>query len=210
LEVGHPKPLEIDMKYRVIKSTVANGVVRGVGEILELSDFAGKELMAYGKVVADALEKGIQTDDLLTDAAMLILPKYDVADVEFRVDIKCRHGYVTLLAKPDSLDSRTKAFYEYKTGKVPWTQTKAQNHLQMWLYALSIYVAPRRISKSELIWIETTTDGNVVTPTGRIESFPVTFTVPELLKVMALVGRVAREIEIAYAAHVPNKAIMEY
>jgi len=51
LEVGHPKPLEIDMKYRVIKSTVANGVVRGVGEILELSEFAGKELMAYGKVV---------------------------------------------------------------------------------------------------------------------------------------------------------------
>lgn len=51
MEVGHPKPLEIYMKYRVIKSTVAAGAIRSVGEILELSDFAGKELMAYGKVV---------------------------------------------------------------------------------------------------------------------------------------------------------------
>ena len=36
--------------------------------------------MEYGKVVADALEKGVQTGDLLTDAGMLLLPKYDVAD----------------------------------------------------------------------------------------------------------------------------------
>lgn len=39
------------MKYRVIKSTVAAGQVRSVGEVLELSAFEGKELMAYGKVV---------------------------------------------------------------------------------------------------------------------------------------------------------------
>ncbi len=39
------------MKYRVIKSTVAAGQIRSVGEVLELSAFEGKELMAYGKVV---------------------------------------------------------------------------------------------------------------------------------------------------------------
>jgi hypothetical protein len=51
LEVGHPKPLEIDMKYRVIKSTVAAGVIRSVGEVIELSNSEGADLMAYGKVV---------------------------------------------------------------------------------------------------------------------------------------------------------------
>jgi len=39
------------MKYRVIKSTVADGKIRYVGDVVELSDYAGKELMAYGKVV---------------------------------------------------------------------------------------------------------------------------------------------------------------
>lgn len=39
------------MKYRVIKSTVADGKIRYVGDIVELSDFAGRELMAYGKVI---------------------------------------------------------------------------------------------------------------------------------------------------------------
>jgi hypothetical protein len=39
------------MKYRIIKSTVALGVVRSVGDIVDVNHSEGKALMAYGKAV---------------------------------------------------------------------------------------------------------------------------------------------------------------
>jgi len=167
--------------------------------------------MEYGKVVADALEKGIQTDDLLTDSAMLLLPKYDTPDVEFRVDMKTDRGWVTVLAKPDSLDSKTKSFYEYKTGKTAWTSKKAQDHLQMWLYATAVYLRDKVIpSGVKLIWIETEQVDGVVKPTGRVEEFPVVFTLKGILDTMALVSKCAKEIEIAFASHVRNPHLDNY
>lgn len=166
--------------------------------------------MAYGKVVADALEHGVETDDLLTDAAMLLLPKYDIADVEMRVDMKTKDGWITLLAKPDSLDSKTKAFMEYKTGKVAWTQAKAQGHLQMHFYATAIYLAHKVIPDCKLVWIETEWIDGIVKPTGHVEEFTVTLTMKDILACMALISRTAKAIEIAYAAHVPNKELLEY
>lgn len=163
--------------------------------------------MEYGKVVADALEKGIQTDDLLTDAAMLMLPKYDIADVEFRAELKVKGGWIQILAKPDSLNSKTKAFYEYKTGKTAWTAEKAQSHLQMHLYATAVYLTWKIIPQAKLIWIETYWEDGVVKPTGHVEEFPVIITMRDILDTMALTSRVAKEIEVAFAAHVPNPAL---
>lgn len=39
------------MKYRIIKSTVADGAIRKVGDIVDVSASEGKALMAYGKAV---------------------------------------------------------------------------------------------------------------------------------------------------------------
>lgn len=39
------------MKYRIIKSTVANGAIRNIGDIVDVSHSEGKALMAYGKAV---------------------------------------------------------------------------------------------------------------------------------------------------------------
>ena len=39
------------MKYRIIKSTVANGLPRNVGDIVEVSETEAKALMGYGKAV---------------------------------------------------------------------------------------------------------------------------------------------------------------
>jgi hypothetical protein len=39
------------MKYRIIKSTVAGGALRQVGDIIEANPSEGKSLMAYGKAV---------------------------------------------------------------------------------------------------------------------------------------------------------------
>ncbi len=167
--------------------------------------------MSYGKVVADALEMGVQTGDLLTDAAMLLLPKHDVADVEFRAEVKTPDGWVVMLAKPDSMTDDGAAFLEFKTGKTKWTQEKAQKHLQMHWYATAIYLKYGKIPKAMLVWIETSqsTDG-VVAPTGRIERFEVNITLGDILKTMALVGTTAKEIAIAWAAHEVNPELLTF
>lgn len=161
--------------------------------------------MEYGKVVADALEHGIQTGDLLTDSAMLLLPKYDVADKEIRTIVKGKDVEVPILIKPDSLDSKSKSFYEYKTGKTPWTQRKAQNHLQLHFYATGIYCEYGKLLKGcKLIWIETEkTDTGDIKPTGNVPKFPVHFTLTDITNTMALIIRCAKEIEDAWAIHVP-------
>lgn len=161
--------------------------------------------MDYGKIVADALENEEKTDDVLTDAAMLLLPKYDIRDKEIWTSIKTKDGWIDLIGKPDTLNSITKAFREYKTGKGKWTQNKAQKHPQMVFYAMIIYLK-YKIANSDayLDWIETEDTINGIKPTGKVESFHVTFTMNDILKCMAETIKVAKEIEIDYASYVPE------
>lgn len=172
--------------------------------------------LAYGKVVADALEQGVETGDLLTDAAMLLLPKYDVADKEIRTTVKTKDGCFDILGRPDSLDSVTKNFIEFKTGKNAWSQTKAQRHPQLLFYALLIYLAYGVVLKdAQLVWIQTEEvitshspsdwlpeDRKVIKPTGRVETFKVEFALVDILKCLSETVRIAKEIELAYVSHI--------
>ncbi len=176
----------------------------------------------YGKVVATALEKGGDTGDLLTDSAMLLLKKYDVADEEIRVEYKTKYGWLVVLAKPDTRNSKTNEFREYKTGKYAWTAKKAQDHPQMIFYAMAIYLKFKTaLKEAYLDWIETEqvevtrfddTGRHIITvkeirPTGRVESFRVTFTLKQILREMAETVRVAREIESAFVSHITKPEI---
>ncbi len=163
--------------------------------------------MEYGKQVADALEKETETDDLLTDSAISLLPKYDTRDVEFFVDMKTKGGWLKLIIKPDTLDSTSKDFREYKTGVRPWTQKKADDHFQLKFYALGIYTKWGVIPKCHLDWIETEWTSEGVKPTGRVESFEVVITLSDILKTMAHVTKIAKEIETEFAHHVTNSGI---
>jgi len=164
--------------------------------------------MEYGKVVADALEHGIQTNDLLTDSAILLLPKYDIADQEIRTLLSTKDGDITVLAKPDTRDSKTHDFREYKTGKTSWTKEKAQKHPQMIFYAMAIYLEFKKVlSEAYLDWIETEQTENGIQPTGRVESFRVTFTLADILKEMKETTRICKEIELAFATHVPDERL---
>ncbi len=174
--------------------------------------------MDYGKVIADALEKAEETGDLVSDAAMLLLPKYDIRDKEFRTDLKVEDEWVTILAKPDFMDSETKDIIEIKTGKTKWTQEKAEKHLQLLWYATAIYIEHGVIPKVKLTWVETEhveveIDGQMVKevrPTGHIETFEVTYTLSDILNTMSLMGKTAKEIAIAWASHETDKRITEY
>lgn len=164
--------------------------------------------MEFGKEVATALERGEAVDDIVTDTAMSLLPKYDVADKEIKAPMKTRDGEIMLLGRPDTMDSLTYDFREYKTGRIPWTQAKAQKHPQMVFYAMLIYVwKGKALKEAWLDWIETYEEAGIVKPTGKIESFKVTFSLRDILDCMALTTKVAKEIEQAYALHVPDKKL---
>lgn len=163
--------------------------------------------MEYGKAVADSLENEQDTGDLLTDSATLMLKKYDVRDKEIWTHLDTKEGRIPIIGKPDTMDSTSFDFREYKTGKNPWTKRRAQDHLQMKFYAMVIYLAHKKLLRDAwLDWIETeTTPEGVVVPTGYIESFRVTFSLTDILETMALTAKSAKEIEAAWAAHVPDK-----
>lgn len=164
--------------------------------------------MDYGKIMATALEEGYDTGDLLTDAAMTLLPKYDIRDKEIRAELKTKDGAVTLLGKPDTRDSVTGAIREYKTGKIKsWNQNKANKHMQLKFYAMLVYLAfGKTIKEVWLDWVETEVvrtevDGfpvQTVVPTGRVTSFKVIITLNDIIEMMALCSRVAKEIETAW------------
>lgn len=161
--------------------------------------------MEYGKEVASALERGESVDDVVTDTAMSLLPKYDVADKEIKAAMKTKDGEITLLGRPDTMDSITHDFREYKTGRVPWTASKAQNHPQMVFYAMLIYIAyGTKLNHAFLDWIETYEEGGVVKPTGHIQSFEVRFALRDILDCMAETAKVAKEIEAEWIFHVPD------
>jgi hypothetical protein len=171
--------------------------------------------MDYGKTVATALENEESTGDLLTDAAMLLLPKYDVRDKEIQVETKTRDGWLKIIGRPDYLNSETKEFYETKTGKGKWTLAKAQKHPQMIFYAMLIYLAYGVVLKDAYLnWIETEDviephspsdwlpeDRKVIKPTGHVETFKVEFKLKDILNCLAETIRVAKSIELAWIAH---------
>lgn len=158
--------------------------------------------MEYGKVVAEALEKDQNTGDLMTDSAMLLLTKYDVRDQEIATEIKTKECIVPVIGRPDTLDSITKAFREYKTGKGRWTHNKAQNHPQMKFYAMLIYLKYGKLTKEAwLDWIETSNENGIIKPTGRVESFHVEISMADILDTIKETVNVGKEIEIAFASH---------
>lgn len=174
------------------------------------------ESIEYGKMVADALEKNEDTGDLLTDAAMLLLKKYDVRDEPIFVEFKTKYGWLSLLAKPDTFNSITHEFREYKTGKARWTQTKADKHFQLLFYAAVIYLKYKKINNDcYLDWIETAEkvdDLGIVSmqPTGTIKSFRVEIGLKRILDTLDEIVKVSLEIQEAYQLHTPNQNIKKF
>ena len=167
----------------------------------------------FGKQVADALEQGSETNDLLTDAAMLLIPKFDVADQPIEVDVKTKYGWLNLVAKPDTFNSVTHEFKEYKTGKGhnPWTAKKAQDHLQMWFYAVVIWQKFGTIlDGAQLVWMETEETPEGIKPTGHIDTFDVHFSKAGLMDALARIIKSAHEIEVSWAGHITKPWITTF
>lgn len=155
--------------------------------------------MDFGSKTALALETGDQSDDELINALVAMIPRYKSPEHEIRAPFKTKNGEVDLLGKLDSFCPDTYSIMEYKTGRNGWTQRKAETHKQLDHYNALVWLKHKIIPpKSELIWAETEQGENGIILTGHVETFEVTKSLSEILEYLAIVARVAREIDARY------------
>lgn len=158
------------------------------------------DAMELGKRTSTALESGEETGDALLDAVVALLPAYERREHEIRVPFKTTKGTVDLLGKLDTFGAEPPRFREYKTGRVPWTQARAEKHRQLHHYAALIWLFHGKLpSEVWLDWAETERDEEgFLRFTGNLKSFHVELGLQDVLEYLSLVSRVAREIDAAY------------
>lgn len=155
--------------------------------------------MVFGKKVATALETGEKTGDEVTDMVISSIPRYKNIEHEIMVPFRTKNGTVNLLGKLDTFEEKPLHFREYKTGKVKWTMFRAVNARQSLHYDLLIWLKYHEMaSERHLDWFETKLAGKEIQFTGKVEHFQVARSFANVLSYMALVSRVAKEIDEAY------------
>lgn len=159
----------------------------------------GNSAMALGSKVALAQETGEETDDELVNTLVSLLPRYPKHEHEIRADLNTKDGVVTLLGKLDQFHDVTLAFRDTKTGRVAWTQKRAESSRQIQHYSALIYLKHGKLPPEAFIdWAETDWEDGVLTLTGKIETFRVKPTLSGVLAHLATAARVAKEIDAAY------------
>lgn len=156
------------------------------------------ERMDFGSKVSSALETGEESDDELVNMLITLLPKYSVPECEIQVPFQSPYGEVILLGKMDTYRPEPVAFREYKTGTTKWSQKMAEGHKQLDHYAAILWLLSKKVPECHLDWAETKVEDGVVTLAGPIKSFKVTKTTTDIVKYLAIVGKVAKEIDEAY------------
>lgn len=137
---------------------------------------------------------GEETSDEILKAIMHIVPKF--SQMEHKVEVVLKNGE-KMLSILDSCDALETQFYEYKTGKIPWNQVRAEKHEQLLFYALALYIKGNKqvIPACQLVWIETEEIDGRLEYTGNIESFAVKFTKAKLEKFEDKIIKVINDIE---------------
>lgn len=171
-------------------------------EYFECGKKIDTKYLRYGKDVAGLIETG-KHKELLPD-----LQVYDTPEFEIRTKV---HG-VPILSYIDSYDSKNNVFYEFKTGKEPWTQAKVIKHGQLLFYAVALkHSTGKTPAYCDLQWIQTKEGAieiddfwrekeKMVQVTGYIKSFHREFDEREIIKFEELIVKSAHEISEAYKA----------
>lgn len=147
--------------------------------------------MAYGSLMADGLESEEATGDPLLDLMMARIPKFEVMDKSFEVDLPNGKTAIKLLAKPDTTKADYTAFKEYKTSVRKWTQKMVDDSGQITFYATAMWLKTGKIPVDiELVDVQVTylQDG-ALQPTGDIWRFP---TKRSMIDIIKMTGRMKK------------------
>lgn len=103
--------------------------------------------MALGKEIATSLEIDEETGDPTKDLIIAQLPKFEIMEAKLEATVKIGDIEVPLYGKADTAKKDLSAFKEYKTGKIPWTQKKVDDHGQITFYCTIIHALTGKIPK---------------------------------------------------------------
>ena len=146
--------------------------------------------MKKGKDLAEYLEKGCEVDDDIKVVADFI-PQYKHKEFEIRTKMED----IKLLGYLDSFDDDELKIYEYKTGK-KYTQGMANKLGQLDFYALLVYLKYKKLPTSiKLIWVETETNDDIVSFTGKVKTFEVKKTMKDIIKIIGRIHKAKKGID---------------
>ncbi len=157
--------------------------------------------MAFGKVMADGLEKAELTGDLELDLVIEKIPKYENMDVAIFAEIKDKAGNIPLIAKPDTHKNDFSEFKEYKTGQTAWTKKKVDEFGQITFYATVMFIKTGKIPHNiELVHIVTEKEDpeqleSKLRATGEMKRYPTQRTMSQILNMMVRMKKNWRRIE---------------
>jgi hypothetical protein len=136
-----------------------------------------------GKELATFIETGEEIGkggDPMLKAVTDKLPRLGVPEQEVSFNVSVSGVDKKVLCFVDSGSLSGTRFIEYKTGKIPWTQEKVDEHDQMLFYALAYYKKFDVIPTSELVWVETMDTNDGLLYTGAVTIFPRVFATKEV------------------------------
>jgi len=147
--------------------------------------------MAYGTVMADALENDELSGDPVLDIMMTKIPKFELRDVPFEVDLKDGKKTIRILCKPDTMKADMTAFKEYKSSTRAWTQKMADESGQITFYATGMWLKTGKIPQDiELVCVVVKyNDDGSLTPTGEMVRYTTKRTMVDIIKMTARMKR---------------------
>jgi glycosyltransferase involved in cell wall biosynthesis len=148
---------------------------------------------AFGKKLMEDLE--FAEDDVRVPAPLRKLGKKGL--LEHEITISGKNIKKDLFGIVDVISNDYTEFWEIKTGKHPWDESKVFNDEQMLFYAVMISLKYKVIPTATLVWAETRDDedGNVVIYTGRVKEFKRVFKMEELLDFYKKIALTINKIE---------------
>lgn len=156
--------------------------------ILDEKEPPNKE-MVFGKMIGERLASDKN-----------FLPQVD-RHLTFEQKLEVRFGKIPMIGFMDTSHLPEKKFREFKTGKTAWTQKRVDEHGQIDMYLLMIYIA-HRIKPEEMTvhldWLKTVEHGDfTITLTEPVElyTFKTKRTMAQLLKFGAHINRIVTEME---------------
>lgn len=155
-------------------------------------DALNNKFLEKGKMLADSLKFGViaDTDDDISEDVIVSLPKLHYSEKEIDIAI----GGERILAYIDSCSEDLKLFYEYKTGKVEWTQERLDKDEQTLFYAVLLYSITGILPTVELYWAETKEVDVQVLFTGTIKKFVREFNKNEIEKMEIKILKTIQDI----------------
>ena len=162
--------------------------------------------MDFGDKIHKGLKNGVDDPDV--NFVRVWIPEPGEREVEMEIEIamgvKLKIGIdgLSFINGKGIMPEFSESIHidEYKTGKTPWTQKKVDNHGQITVYDLGIYIKHGIIPNNTLWWIPTEEDefGNIKKANGIPKAFETTRSLYDIMAMKRRLVKAHKEIGLYY------------